>query len=158
MSAVVCVATLLIQIYNPTTKGYFNIGDAMVFTSALLFGPFVGFSSGGVGSALADIISGYSVFAPITFVVKGVEGLLAGIISNGKDWRRDIVGIVVGGAEMIAGYFLAETFILGYGVLAASTEVPGNFFQILAGGIVSIPLSVVVRRYLTTKPLSAEGK
>lgn len=153
MSAIVCVATLLIQVYNPSTKGYFNIGDAMVFTSALLFGPIIGGFSGGVGSALADILGGYGYFAPITLVVKGIEGTLAGLLSNGKDLKRDILAVIVGGSEMIVGYFLAETFILGYGILAASIEVPGNFFQILAGGIVSVPLSLVVRRYMA--PLTA---
>ncbi|MFH0749006.1 MAG: ECF transporter S component [Candidatus Bathyarchaeota archaeon] len=156
MSAVVCVATFLIQIPNPATMGYINVGDAMVFTSALLFGPTVGFFCGGIGSALADLIGGYSLFAPITFVVKGVEGALVGLISNGKDWRRDVIAVIIGGVEMISGYFLAETFILGFGALAALTEVPGNFFQILTGCLISVPLSLVVRRYLTTTPLSAE--
>jgi len=70
------------------------------------------------------------------------------MISNGKSWRRDILAVVVGGAEMIVGYFLAETFALGYGVLAALTEVPGNVSQILVGGLVGLLVAVAVRRRL----------
>jgi len=148
MAALVTVSTMLVQIPNPPTRGYINFGDALIFVSALIFGRTIGAFAGGVGSALADILSGYSYFAPFTLVIKGVEGLLAGMISNGKSWRRDILAVVVGGAEMIVGYFLAETFALGYGVLAALTEVPGNVSQILVGGLVGLLVAVAVRRRL----------
>jgi len=158
MSAVVCVATYLIRIPIPATEGYFNVGDAMVFTSALLFGPVVGFFCGGIGSALADLISGYVLFAPITFIVKAVEGLLVGLISNGKDWRRDIIAVIIGGTEMISGYFLAEAFVLGLTTPVALLEIPLNFLQILIGGVVGIPLSFIARKYLATTSLSAEKR
>jgi len=148
MSAIVCVANLLIRIPIPATDGYFNIGDAMVFTGALIFGPTVGGFGGGVGSALADMISGSGGYAPITLVVKGIEGALAGLISNGKDRKRDVLAVVVGGAGMIGVYFLAEAFVIGYGVLLALAKVSFNFIQVLAGGIVSVPLSLIARRYL----------
>lgn len=153
MIAIICVATYLFQIPIPATEGYFNIGDAMVFTSALIFGPIIGGFSGGVGSALSDMLGGFGGYAPITLIIKGIEGTLAGLISNGKDSKRDILAVIVGGTEMIAGYFLVETFILGYAGLA---EVPFNFLQILVGGIVSVPLSLIVRRYLA--PLTSSNK
>ena len=153
MSAIVCVSTYLLQIPIPATQGYFNIGDAMVFTSALVFGPIIGGFSGGVGSALSDMLGGYGGYAPMTLVVKGIEGALAGIISNGKNSNRDILGVIVGGAEMITGYFLIETVILGYEGLV---EIPFNFLQILVGGIISVPLSLIVRRYLV--PITSQTK
>jgi uncharacterized membrane protein len=148
MAALVTVATMLVQIPNPPTRGYINFGDALIFVSALIFGRTIGGFAGGVGSALADILLGYSYFAPFTLVIKGVEGWLAGFIGNGKSWLRDVLGIVAGGAEMIVGYFLAETFALGYGPLAALTEVPGNVSQILVGGLVGVIVALAVRRRL----------
>lgn len=148
MAAFVCVATIIVQIPNPPTRGYINIGDAMIFVSALTFGMAVGGFAGGVGSALADILSGYSYFAPITLVVKGLEGLIAGAISNGKSWRRDLLAVVTGGSEMILGYFVSEAFLMGFGVVAALTEVPGNIFQIVAGALIGIPVSSIIRKYL----------
>jgi uncharacterized membrane protein len=147
-AALVCVATFLIQIPNPATRGYINVGDAMIMASALTFGTTIGGFAGGIGSALSDIISGYGYFFPLTLLVKGIEGGLAGRISDGKDWRRDILAVVVGGGEMVIGYFLGEAFIYGYGP-AALTEVPGNIFQMLVGGVVGIPLAMAVRRYRT---------
>ena len=148
MAGLVCVATLLIQIPTPATQGYINVGDAMIMATALIFGTLVGGFAGGVGSAISDIISGYGYFAPLTLVVKGIEGTLAGKISDGKNWKRDVLAVIVGGGEMVIGNFLGEAFIMGYGVPAALTEIPGNIIQMLVGGVIGIPLSLAVRRYI----------
>ena len=147
MAALVTVSTYMVQIPVPATGGYINIGDAMVFTSALLFGPVVGGFAGGVGSALADLWGGYLVFVPITLVVKGLEGMVAGLIRNGKSVSRDVLAVFVGGTIMVLGYFVAEAFLLGYGVAAALVETPGNILQVTVGALVSIPVTLVVRRY-----------
>jgi len=147
MAALVCIATILIQIPNPPTRGYINIGDAMIFISALSFGTFVGGFAGAVGSSLADVLSGYALYAPFTFVIKGAEGTLAGLLTNRKSVSRDMLAVVVAGLEMILGYFLAEFYLLQYG-WAALTEVPGNVFQIVAGGVIGIPTAIIVRRRL----------
>jgi len=59
LTALVCVATMVIKIPTPT-NGYVNIGDAMVLISGWLLGPAYGFFAAGGGSALADLISVYS--------------------------------------------------------------------------------------------------
>jgi len=81
-TALVFVATASISIYIPATRGYFNLGDSMVFLTALLFGPIVGFVAGGLGSMLSDLFLGYTVYAPATLIVKGVEGLLTGFLHD----------------------------------------------------------------------------
>ena len=82
MSALVAVGTLVIRIPNPM-GGYFNIGDVMIFVSALAFSPFVGGFAGGLGSAIADLI-GFPVFALPTLIIKGLEGLIASLVTNKK--------------------------------------------------------------------------
>jgi uncharacterized membrane protein len=147
MAALVCVATLLVQIYNPATRGYLNFGDIMIFVSALTFGPTVGGFAGGVGSALSDIIAGYGLFAPYTLIIKGVEGAIAGAISNRRQVWRDITSVVVAGTIMVLGYFLAEFYPLQYG-WAALGEVPGNISQIVVGAAVGIPIALLLRKRL----------
>lgn len=147
MAALVCVATIVVQIPNPATRGYINIGDAMIFVSALVFGTFVGGIAGGIGSALADVIGGYGVYAPFTFIVKGLEGVLAGLIADRKSVSRDLVAVAMAGCEMVLGYFLVEFYLLQFG-WAALTEVPGNVFQIVAGGVIGIPVASILRRRL----------
>ena len=92
MAALVAVTTFLVQIPIPATKGYLDFGDIMIFVSALTFGPFVGGFAGGVGSALSDVAGGYAYFAPFTLIIKGAEGLIAGLISNRISKKRDIIG------------------------------------------------------------------
>lgn len=147
MAALVCVATIVVQIPNPATRGYINIGDAMIFVSGLTFGTFVGGIAGGIGSALADVVGGYGLYAPFTLVVKGLEGVLAGLIANRKSATRDLLAVVIAGCEMVLGYFLIEFYLLQFG-WAALTEVPGNIFQIVAGGVIGIPVASVLRRRL----------
>jgi len=79
-TALVAVSTLLFQVYIPATRGYFNIGESIIYVTALLFGPFVGAFAGGVGSMIADLASGYYQYAPWTLVNKGFEGFLAGYL------------------------------------------------------------------------------
>jgi len=146
MAALVCVATMLIQLPTPATQGYFNVGDSLIFVSALTFGPIVGLFAGGVGSALADILGGYGYFAPYTLIIKGIEGGLAGVISRRMERFGPIVGSIVGGSEMVLGYFITEYFLYGLG--AALTEVPANLVQFLVGILVGIPVSHVIKRRL----------
>lgn len=144
MAALVTVGTLIIRIPNPM-GGYFNVGDVMIFVCALTFNPVISGFAGGIGSAIADII-GFPVFAIPTLIIKGLEGFIAGLISNKKNVSRDVLAIVVAGSEMIIGYFLVELYLWGLG--GALAEVPGNIAQILIGGLVGIPIAFILRRRL----------
>ena len=141
LAATTTVATMLIQIPIPPTRGYLNFGEVLVFTSALLFGRFVGGLAGGIGSAMADIITGYGYFAPYTLIIKGLEGFLAGAIRDGKSARRDLLGWFVGAVAMVTGYFVVEAYVMGFGVPAALVEVPSNTIQVLSGAVIAIPLA-----------------
>lgn len=76
--ALIFVATAFIKV--PVAIGYFNLGDAFLLISAVCCGPFGGAIGGMIGCALADVIGGYAVYAPFTLVVKGVEGLICGLL------------------------------------------------------------------------------
>ena len=67
LAALCCVATMIIKIPSPL-KGYLNLGDCVVLLSGWLLSPVYGFLAAGVGSALADIFSGYVTYAPATLV------------------------------------------------------------------------------------------
>lgn len=136
--------------YTPfsPTKGYFNLGDSMVFFSALTLGWRAGTVCGGIGSAAADILLGSGIYAPITLVAKGGEGLLSGAIgrtTNGTTWRV-VLGICVGGAFMILTYFAGEYLLLDVGLGKALAEVPINIGQVVLGGTIGALLSYYVRK------------
>jgi len=81
-TALVCIVTVIFSIYVPATEGFFNVGESMVFLSALLFGPFVGAFAGGVGSMLADLLLNYPHYAPATLVIKACEGAVVGALKK----------------------------------------------------------------------------
>ncbi len=146
MAALVAVGTLIIRIPNPM-GGYFNVGDVMIFICALTFDPVISGFSGGIGSAIADVI-GFPLFAFPTLIIKGIEGLLASLITNKKNLFRDVVAVVLAGSEMIFGYFIVEYYSLQWGLGGALAEVPTNIAQIVLGGLVGIPIALVLRKRL----------
>lgn len=81
-TALVFAATCIFTVYVPATRGYFNIGETMIYTAALLMGPLIGGLAGGVGAALADIFLGYGYYAPGTLVIKFCEGYLVGLLAR----------------------------------------------------------------------------
>ncbi|RLF06011.1 MAG: hypothetical protein DRK00_02830 [Thermoprotei archaeon] len=80
MTALVFVVTASFTVYIPETRGYFNLGEAAVYISALLLPPPWAALAGGVGSMLADVALGYLHYAPATLVIKGCEGLVASFL------------------------------------------------------------------------------
>ncbi|RLI23830.1 hypothetical protein DRO58_08300 [Candidatus Bathyarchaeota archaeon] len=119
-TALVCASTIVLSIYLPATRGYFNIGETMIYITALIFGPYVGAFAGGVGSMLADILLGYGYYAPATLVIKACEGAIVGSLSrrvfaskNAVYWKAftTIIGIVVGVILCLVGltYYTGKT-------------------------------------------------
>ncbi len=142
-TAAIAVATAYVSI--PTGMGgYIHIGDGIIFMGAMLLGP-AGAIAAGVGSALADILCAYAVFAPGSFVVKAVMGVIVGIFYRRKDGIAsaiiNIVLFIVAEMVMIIGYFGYECILWDFN--AALAEIPANAVQACAGiiiGAVSAPL------------------
>lgn len=232
-TAFVAAATSVFSVYIPATTGYFNVGEIMVYTCALLMGPYVGAFAGGVGSMISDLSLGYPYYAPGTLMIKGLEGLIVGYLGtktfskvsrNGWRWiavvfglllsvtlayvgsvylagtfsitlggawgipgfafdlgvpgpawfvlaalafaaivvaamrlelksGQSVMAVLLGGCEMVAGYYLYESFILRLvapasvvATLAPAAEVPFNVAQALIGLLVAIPLVRAIRR------------
>ena len=67
MMGLIMAMTIVIRIPVPATHGYIHLGDCMIFIAVLLLGWKRGAAAAGLGSALADIIGGFAVYAPVTF-------------------------------------------------------------------------------------------
>ena len=232
-TAFVAAATSAFSISIPATGGYFNVGEVMVYTSALLMGPYIGAFAGGVGSMLSDLSLGYPFFAPGTLLIKGAEGFIVGYFSwkvfpkvTRSGWRGitvlgslsfalmlsyigtsflsgvfsstiggvwsvpaytveftvpwffwivlaslsfvslmyfglraeersglAVLSVLIGGAEMVSGYYLYESFVIGLiapgsvvSVLRPAAELPFNVAQSLIGLLVSVPLARSIGR------------
>lgn len=149
MAALTTIATMTLTIPIPATQGYFNLGDAIVIISGLVFGPIVGGVAGGIGSALADLLGGWYTWVPFTLIIKGLEGAAAGYIAGKEhelNYVRLIIAWVIGGLIMVVGYFSVQVML--YGIPAALVEAPFNMVQMISSGIIGIPLSIIIRRRL----------
>lgn len=106
------LGTMIIRIPIPVSEGYFNIGDVFVILAGLWLGPLAGFLVGAIGPTLADAV-GYPQFVLATFVIKGFEGFLVGLIGGGfKNYSlgRRTFAAVVGGVIIVSGYFIFEAY------------------------------------------------
>ena len=138
LAALCCGATLVIQIPSPM-NGYVNLGDGVVLLCGWLLGPGYGFAAAGLGSALADLISGYGVYVPATFIIKGLMALMAACVK--PRW----LGGAVAEVWMVTGYFLFACLLMGEG-WAAMASVPGNLVQGAVGVAAGLALEKAVRR------------
>ena len=142
LAALVCVATMIVKIPSPL-KGYLNLGDCVVLLSGWILSPVYGFLAAGIGSALADLFSGYVTYAPATFLIKGIMALIAYF---GFAWFQEglpallsrIISGVFAEAFMVLGYLLFEGVL--YGFAPSLVNIPANAIQGLAGLILGIVL------------------
>lgn len=155
MMALTCVATMVIQIPSSTT-GYKNLGDCFVLLSGWLLGPIWGTIAGGVGSAMADFLTGYYHYVPGTLIIKGASAFVAAVLylllkrAFGKkaEYPSMLIGSIAAEAVMVVGYFLYAGLVLGKGLMGeagAIVSVPGNIVQGAVGIVAAIAIMAIVR-------------
>lgn len=138
--ALCCLVTLFVRIPLPS-RGYFNVGDVAVVFGGLLLGfmqPGRGvwwaLAACGLGSALADVLGGFAVFAPLTFVAKGAEGALAAVAAS-RTGSMQYMLLAVAGVAMIAAYLIGEALMPSIGLQGAVAEIPANLIQAAGGAV-----------------------
>ena len=159
-AALACVATMSVRIPTPGTNGYIHPGDAIVILSGVILGPVYGLVAGGIGSAMADLLGGYFVYVPITFAIKGLIAVIAGLIYKkmGKSSKSRYAAVVLGGITDIVlvagGYFVCEYFLYG---ASAAASIPANIIQGVGGLIIAVVLYPVLMAVPDVKKLAFEA-
>ena len=148
LTALTCVATMIIKIPSPL-KGYLNLGDCVVLLAGWLLSPAYGFIAAGLGSALADLFSGYMIYVPATFVIKGLMALIAfygfqGLHKKLPELPSEIISGIAAEVVMVLGYFVFEGFL--YGFLPSAVNIPANGMQGIAGLILGTVLIKIFKR------------
>ncbi len=138
-TALVTVATML-SVPVPGFRLYFNLGEGVIYTVALLLGRRFGAAAGGLGAALADVLLGYALWAPLTLVIKGVEGFVVGSLAP----RGRLVALLCGAAVMITGYTLSAGVLYGWAV--APVELGTDLLQTGTGVLFALFLVPVLER------------
>lgn len=151
-AAMVCISTICIQVASPM-GGYVNLGDALVLMSAFLLGPLHGAAAAGIGSALADILTGYAYYAPGTLILKAAIALVAARLLPALERHchkfpqplRLAAAAIPGEILMVVGYLFYAWIFLSYGS-AAVASIPGNLVQAAVGTGISAFLTPLICR------------
>ncbi len=114
MIALVFIATFSIKIPIPFTQGYVHLGDSMIFIAAILFGWKIGGIAGGFGSALADLLGGYAMWAFPTLIIKFFMGALIGFLVKDLKKKENKTLKTVINAVSIAVWVFAAIFTITY--------------------------------------------
>ena len=145
LAALTCAATMIIKIPSPL-NGYINLGDCIVLLSGWLLGPVYGFWAAGIGSGLADVFSGYLVYAPATFVIKGFMAVAAyALWQHRRSTAALVIGSVVAELVMVVGYLAFESLL--YGFVPSLANVPANGVQGIAGILFGVVLMKALEKH-----------
>jgi len=143
--ALTLVATMFINLRLPVlgNGGLIHMGNVPLFIAAFVYGKKTGAIAGAFGMGLFDIISGWTAWAPFTFVIVGAMGFLAGTIAEKLPGKRIFVysfAVFAALIVKIVGYYLAEGLLYGNWYLPFFS-IPGNLLQVVVAGIIVIPLA-----------------
>jgi uncharacterized membrane protein len=168
MAAITCIATIIVRIPTPV-GGYVNLGDGFALACGMILGPLSGSIAAGAGSALADLINGYSSIAPATFVIKAFMAtgasiclkLLAGRSRSGAyNYVNTAIAAATGELIMIAGYYIYDAAyaiysnnrlnrnILMQALRNSSLKLPFEFLQASIGIAVAIIITPILAKLI----------
>ena len=145
--AIVFIGVFIIKIPGPF--GYTHIGDSMIFLAVLMLGGRRGAVAGGLGAAIADMVSGYMIWAVPTMICKALMALVMGaMIKNHAFGLKGrvlwIISAVAGGLTQGVGYVIFWYFL--FGKAAAITAVPGLTFQAVSGIVIAFAISEALQK------------
>lgn len=142
LAAAVALATM-IHIPMPGMRIYFNLGEGVIYVIAILLGTRFGALSGGIGAALADLLLGYPLWAPLTLLIKGTEGAIVGLLAP----RGRKTAILAGALAMIAGYTTGAGLLYGWKV--APIELVTDLVQTGIGGAFALLFAPLLEKRLS---------
>lgn len=152
--SLVFVSTRFINIRLPIASngGLVHLGNTMLFISAIVFGKKKGACAGAFGMGLFDLLSEWAIWAPFTFIIRGVMGYIIGKIAwskgkNGNNIATNIFAIILSGIWMICGYFVTEMILYG-NPIQAMASIPGNITQIVIGIIIGVPIAKILKKHI----------
>lgn len=148
--ALTCVATFFIQVKLPLAGngGLIHLGNVPFFIAAIIFGKRTGALAGAFGMGLFDLLSGWTLWAPFTFIIVGLMGFTIGLITEKhKTAKWNVFAIILACIIKVVGYYIAEGIIYG-NWLTPVASIPGNLLQIGIAAIIVLPIIPILQKGL----------
>lgn len=158
MIALTYIFTAFINVRLPIAAngGLIHLGNVPLFLAAIIFGKRTGALAGAFGMGLFDLLSGWYLWSPFTFVIAGFMGWTVGkVTEKHHGFFRNVLAVMLACVIKIAGYYIAEGFIYGNWI-APLTSIPGNLVQIGVAAVVVLPVAERLRA--AARPLIEDVK
>ncbi|MGP1569487.1 MAG: ECF transporter S component [Eubacteriales bacterium] len=142
--ALTFLATWLIKAQIPffaAKGGLVHLGNVPLFVAAMVYGRKTGAIAGAFGMALFDLMGGWFLWAPFTFVVVGLMGYTVGLICEKSHLNPNLTNIIAVSVALvlkIIGYYIAEGVIYGNWISPVAS-IPGNIVQIVTAAVIVLP-------------------
>ena len=152
--ALTYIFTAFINVRLPIAAngGLIHLGNVPLFIGAIIFGKKTGAIAGGVGMGLFDLLSGWTLWAPFTFVIVALMGFTVGKLTEDEkhqNFKWYVIAITAACVIKVVGYYIAEVVIYG-NPLAPVASIPGNLVQIGVAAVITLvviaPLNVAAKR------------
>lgn len=153
------IVTMCINVPMIGNGGVIHLGDVPLFLAAIIFGKKTGAIAGAFGMGLFDLISGWTAWAPFTFIIVGFMGFVVGLITEKESHNNFIwysLAIFLALIITVVGYYIAEVILYG-NLTTPITSIPGNIMQVLAAGVVVIPIAKTLKKIIRIQILGGRN-
>lgn len=151
-AALILIATYFHTPMPNANGGYIHVGDAIIYLCASMLP--LGYSAvaAAIGGALCDIISGYTIYAPATLVIKVL--LCLSFTSKGTKLlsKRNFIAAMLGIVITIGGYYLAESIIY-QSFVSPLASITGNLVQSVGSLVIYVVVALAFDRSKVKKKL-----
>ena len=149
-AALVFVITAYLHI--PTYNGYVHCGDGLIFIAACILPMPYSIAVGALGALLADLLTGFAVWAPGSMIIKGLLALLFTCKSNKIITKRNLFMLLPAAVISAVGYCLYEALITG-SFIASLAGIPASLVQAVASSIVYVAIGLAMDKYDVKKKM-----
>ncbi len=132
-------------IHVPSHTGYTHVGDGFIYLAACLLPTPYACAAGAIGAGLADLLSGYAMWAPGTIVIKAVTALFFSRKTAKIICRRNLLGILPSFVVCVGGYYTYEALITGNWA-APALGIPGYITQVVLSSVAFILVGAALQK------------
>ncbi len=144
--------TMILTMINITlpisTKGCLvHLGVVMVLVSAYLLPASWAGVSVGLGMGLYDLLGGWVLWAPFTFIIRFVQTFIIAKLFFAEDSSTFVktLAVILEIAVAVAGYYIAEVILYGNWIVPLAS-MPAEFVLNLVGIIVGLIITGFIKR------------
>ena len=146
-------ALLTAALHIPVGNGYVHCGDAVIYLAAVILPLPYAIAASAIGGMLADVLSGYVIYAVPTFIVKALVALTFALVSGKKLLsKRTIPAMIAAGVVSVIGYWITAVILYGGWSAQFVGTVPGNIVQAVGSGAVYIVAALALHKLHTHQP------